>query len=177
MLSGVISWLISIVGIVLIGILVDIILPEGSMQKYIKSIFSIFVVFVMMYPIINMDISKIDFNKFIYNDSSITLNDRYLDSFNKSYKKSLEELTEKQLETKGFMNVDVEILYIMLKNKFEIQKVILNAQNLVINNEAVHIDKYKEMKNIVIRLLYIEENKVVINEWRKEKFKTYGELI
>ena len=164
MLSGVISWLISIVGIVLIGVLVDIILPEGSMQKYIKSVFSIFVVFVMIYPIINMDISKIDFNKFIYNDSSITLNDRYLDSFNKSYKKSLEELTEKQLETKGFMNVDVEILYIMLKNKFEIQKVILNAQNLVINNEAVHIDKYKEMKNIVIRFLYIEENKVVINE-------------
>ena len=65
----------------------------------------------------------------------------------------------------------------MLKNKFEIQKVILNAQNLVINNEAVHIDKYKEMKNVVIRFLYIEENKVVINEWRKEKFKTYGELI
>lgn len=164
MLSGVISWLISIVGIVLIGVLVDIILPEGSMQKYIKSVFSIFVVFVMIYPIINIDINKIDFNKFIYNDSSITLNDRYLDNFHKSYKKSLEELTEKQLETKGFLNVDVEISYIMLNNKFEIQKVILNAQNLVINNEVVHIDKYKEMKNVVMEFLYIEGNKVVINE-------------
>lgn len=164
MLSGVISWLISIVGIVLIGVLVDIILPEGSMQKYIKSVFSIFVVFVMIYPIINMDIDKIDFNKFIYNDSSITLNDQYLDNFNKSYKKSLEELTERQLETKGFLNVDVEISYIMLNNKFEIQKVTLNAQNLVINNEGVHIDKYKEMKNVVTMFLYIEENKVVINE-------------
>ena len=33
------SWILSIVGIVLLGVLIDLILPNGEIQKYIKSIF------------------------------------------------------------------------------------------------------------------------------------------
>lgn len=175
MASGIISWLLSIVGITLIGALVDIILPEGSTQKYIKCIFSIFVVFVMIYPVVNINIDKIDFNKFIYNNSSIELNQEYINNYHKSYKKSLEKLTENQLDSKGYKNTIVEIYYNMSSNNFEIEKVEINAKNLVINNETVHIDKYKEIKKIVSQFLYLDENKVVINEWRKEKFKTNGQ--
>lgn len=164
MLNSVISWLMSVVGITLIGVLVDLILPNGTMQKYIKSIFSIFVVFVMVYPIINIDINKLDFNKFLYNETSVELNDKYIENFHKEYKESLEKLTENCLQNKGYENLNVEIFYKMSSKDFEIEKVVVDAKNLVINSSSVHIDKYKEIKKIVVSFLYVEEDKVVINE-------------
>jgi len=164
MASGVINWLLSIVGIVLIGVLVDIILPSGQMQKYIKTVFSVFIVFVMIYPILNIDLNKIDYKEFLYNSTSVELNENYLKNYNEEYKSTLEKLTESQLNGNGFSGVNVEILINLEKTNFEIKKVILNAKNLVINSNAVHIDKYKEMKTLVVNFLYIDEDKVVINE-------------
>lgn len=163
MASGIINWILSIVGIVLISVLVEIILPSGEMQKYIKSVFAIFIVFVMIYPIVNIDIDKIDFNKFIYNETSTILNENYLKNYNEEYKNSLQNIVEKQLENNGFLNVNVEILYNMSANDFEIEKVKLNAKNLVINTNSVHIDKYKEMREVVVNLLSVESEKVVID--------------
>jgi len=158
------SWIISIVGIVILGVLIDLILPEGQMQKYIKSIFSVIVVLTMVSPVLNIDLNKIEFNKFIYNESSIELNDKYLKNYNEDYKKTLERLLENSLEDKGYKNVSVEISYNLSNNYFEIQKVVLNIKNLVINTNQVHIDKYKEMRAIAVNLLNVKEGVVVIYE-------------
>lgn len=158
------SWLLSIVGIVVIGVLTDIILPEGEMQKYIKAIFSVFIVFVMISPILNIDLNKIDFNKFVYNQTSVEINDEYLKNYNNSYKESLEKLCEGQLKSQGFLNVKVEISLNLSINKFEIEKVDVNLKKLVINTNDVHIDKYREIKSIIISVLGIKEDKVVISE-------------
>ena len=163
-MSVIISWLLSVVGIVVIGVLVDLILPEGEMQKYIKAIFSVFVVFVMISPILKIDINNIDFNKFVYNENSVSVNEDYLKNYNNAYKNSLEKICESQLKTQGYENVDVEILLNLSTTKFEISKVNLNLKNLVINSNGVHIDKYKEIKSIVTSVLGIDENKVVIDE-------------
>lgn len=169
MASGIINWILSIVGVVLIGVLVDIILPSGQIQKYIKSVFSIFVVFVMIYPVTNIDINNLDFNKFLYNQTSVELNENYIKNYNNEYKKSLENLITTQLENKGFKGVDVEISYNLSSLKFEIEKVQLNTKNLVINTNSPHINKYNEMKDIVVSVLSIDEKKVVINEWWKKE--------
>ncbi len=162
------GWILSIIGIVLIGVIVDLILPDGEMQKYIKSIFLVFVVFVMINPILNFNIDKIDFNKFIYNSSSVEINENFLINYNKEYKKSLEKVCEASLENKGFKNVIVTIYLNMSTTKFEIKQVELNLKNLVINENSVHIDKYKEIKSIILSLLDIEENRVVF-KWVKKK--------
>lgn len=160
------SWILSVVGIVIIGVLVDLILPEGEMQKYIKAVFSIFVVFVLISPVLKIDITQIDFNKFIYNDNSVNINEEYLKNYNNQYKLSLENTCETTLKSNGYANVDVEILINLSTTKFEIEKVYLNLKNLVINSNSVHIDKYKEIKSIIISILGVDENMVVINEWR-----------
>ncbi len=165
-MGAVYSWLLSVVGIVLIGVLVDLILPEGEMQKYIKAIFSIIVVFVMINPIIKIDLSKVDLNQFVYNDKSVSVNENYLKNYNKAYKQSLEKSCEVRLEYSGFLNVDVEISLNLSTTKFEIEKVYANLKNLVINNNGVHIDKYQEIKSIIISCLGVEESKVVISEWK-----------
>lgn len=158
------SWIISIVGIVILGVLVDLILPEGQMQKYIKSIFSIIVVLTMVSPLLQIDIDKIDFDRFIYNETSVELNDNYLKNYNEDYKIALENLLIENLKEKGFSGVIVAISYNLSNTNFEIEKVELNIKNLVINTNQVHIDKYKEMRAIVVNMLNIKENIVVIYE-------------
>lgn len=164
MLSGISSWILSIVGIVIIGVLVDLILPDGEMQKYIKAVFSIIVVVIMVSPILQIDIDKIDFNKFIYNETSVELNQEYINNYNDKYRQNLEELLENALQINGFSNIDAKLYTNMSNKTFEVEKVELNIKNLVINANTVHIDKYKEMKAIVVSVLNVNEKKVVFNE-------------
>lgn len=158
------GWLLSVVGIVIISVLVDLILPEGEMQKYIKAIFSVFVVFVMISPVLKININDIDFNKFIYNQSSVEINEDYIKNYNNSYKENLEKVCVEQLNSKGFLGVKVEISLNMSTKRFQIEKVNVNLKNLVINNNGLHIDKYQEIKSIIISVLGIESEKVVMSE-------------
>lgn len=158
------SWLLSIIGIVVIGVLINLILPEGEIQKYIKAIFSVFVVFIMIYPILNIDISKINYDEFFYNQTSVTVDEKYLENYKEKYRESLQNQCETVLNNNGYQNVRVEIYLNLSSEKFEIEKVYVNLKNLVINENSVHIDKYKEIKSIIVSLLDVEEGKVIMNE-------------
>jgi len=167
MSSVISSWIISIIGIVVLGVLIDLVLPDGQMQKYIKSVFSIIIVLTMVSPLLNININEIDFNKFIYNEASVELNENYLKNYNEDYKIALENLVIDALKEDGFSGVVVEISYNLSNNKFEIEKVELDIKKLVINTNQVHIDKYKEMRAIVVKMLNIKEGMVVFYEWRE----------
>lgn len=158
------SWLLSVIGIVVIGVLINLILPEGEIQKYIKAIFSVFVVFIMIYPILNIDISKINYDEFFYNQTSVTVDEKYLENYKEKYRESLQNQCETVLNNNGYQNVRVEIYLNLSSEKFEIEKVYVNLKNLVINENSVHIDKYKEIKSIIVSLLDVEEGKVIMNE-------------
>lgn len=45
------AWIISIVGVICLGILLEIVLPEGQTGKYVKGAFSLLVVFVVAAPL------------------------------------------------------------------------------------------------------------------------------
>lgn len=162
------SWLLSVIGIVVIGVLINLILPEGEIQKYIKAIFSVFVVFIMIYPILNIDISKINYDEFFYNQTSVTVDEKYLENYKEKYRESLQNQCETVLNNNGYQNVRVEIYLNLSSEKFEIEKVYVNLKNLVINGNSVHIDKYKEIKSIIVSLLDVEEGKVIMNEWEQK---------
>ena len=45
------GWIVSIVCVVILGILLEIVLPKGKMAKYIKGTFSLLVIFVIVSPL------------------------------------------------------------------------------------------------------------------------------
>lgn len=169
MSSIVTGWILSVLGVSVLGVLVDIILPEGTMQKYIKSVFSILVVFTLIVPLLNINIENINFDNLIYNDTSIKLNQNYINSFNSQYKQMLEKNCEQILALSGFSGVCVEIDINLKDNKFEVEKVKLNLKKLVINTNEAHINKYTEMRECVANYLDILKEKVVFDEWEKRK--------
>lgn len=158
------AWLLSLIGIAFLGVLVDLVLPSGQMNKYIKGMFGIFTVFVIISPLPKLLNIDIDFNSLIYNQSATEIDCDFLEATNQKIKKQLEISVEKNLENKGFLKVDVEILANLEDMKFTIKKVIVNLQNMVINGNLPHINKYTEIKAGVLEILNIEEGQVVFNE-------------
>lgn len=54
MLEGIAQWIMGICGVAVLGVLLDVILPEGKMQKYIRSIFALAMTLVILTPLPNL---------------------------------------------------------------------------------------------------------------------------
>ena len=61
------GYILSVLGIIIAGVLIDVIIPNGTICKYVKSIYSIFVVAVLINPIFNLVSKTKDFT-FKYDD-------------------------------------------------------------------------------------------------------------
>ena len=53
-MNGISSWIMAIVGVSVLGVLVDLVMPNGQTKKYIKGIFAFIVVLVIISPLPNL---------------------------------------------------------------------------------------------------------------------------
>lgn len=160
-------YVLSIVGIVFLGVLVDIIMPEGDMNKFIKGLFSIIALFVIVSPVQKIFNKDFDVDEIIYDKTAVQMDEDYLEATTKQMKNELEITLCVKLKDAGFDNVKVEISCDMSNNVFQIKKVILDISKMVINTNIPHINKYTEIKQVVTNYLNVEESDVIINEWKK----------
>lgn len=149
------NYLLNILGIVIMGVLIEIITPNGRMSKYIKSIFSIFVVFVLISPLAtistNVNISKyFDIITYQLDNNLLTdINDRKIDA--------IETDIENTLADEQITDVNVDINYELTNNEIIIQNVQIDLKNAILNRQFGHINKYAFINEIVLRYVDIEE--------------------
>ena len=74
-LSG---YILSIVGIILVGVIVDLMLVDGQVKKYIQSIYVLFVIFTIVAPLPSF-IDNIKHGDFSIETSSIEVDKKYLE--------------------------------------------------------------------------------------------------
>ena len=82
MLSDISSWIMSIAGIICISVIIELVLPDGQMNKYIKGIFSFIVILVIIMPIPKLIGSNLDFSNIFDYDSNINVDEDYLYQLN-----------------------------------------------------------------------------------------------
>ena len=162
------SYILSIVGIVFLGVLVDVIMPDGEMNKYVKGVFSIIALCVILSPIPKFFNNDFDVGNLFYDSTAISVDADFLDATNKQIKEQYENTLEVKFKDAGFDNVKVEILYDVSNYNFSVKKVMIDISNIVINTNIPHINKYTELVDITKKYLNVEESDIVINEWRKE---------
>ena len=90
MLSSLSAWVLSIAGIIVLCVLVELIMPSGQMNKYIKGILSFMVIFVIVMPIPKLLNLKIDFNDFL-NYGNVEVDKDYIYQLNLNKMMSLKE--------------------------------------------------------------------------------------
>lgn len=158
------NYILSIVGVVFLGVLVDVIMPDGEMNKYVKGVFAIIAMCVIISPVPSLLKKDFDLSQLFYDESATKVDMDFLEATNKQIKNQLEITLKTKLKDAGFDEVEVEILYDMSNYNFAIKKVVLDISKMVINQNIPHINKYTEITDIAKKYLNVEESDIVINE-------------
>ena len=81
MIENLSNWILSIAGIVCLSVIVELILPEGQMNKYIKGVFSFIIVLVIIMPIPNLLKKEYNFSE-ILDENVFEVDEDYLYQIN-----------------------------------------------------------------------------------------------
>jgi len=122
------AWLISIVGIVSLGVLIEIVLPEGEQSKYIRGIFSIIVIFVIVSPLPKM--LKGDYIKDLpSNGAQIEIDEDYFESAKDKLQQSIRQGLSERLLQSGYKDIKFELQFDE-DYSYGVRKVIVDAQSI-----------------------------------------------
>ena len=158
-MSVVSSWVLSLVGVVIITAIVEIILPESNIGKYVKGILALFTIFIMVSPVTSVNIAD------LFNDEEYEalIDDDFLTGVNVErvnfYKTQIIEKLNKNGIDKVVINIDWETNNGVLK----INNIFVNLCDMVINNNDKNIDIYNNIKNIIISVVDVKVEDIVFD--------------
>ena len=178
------SWAQGIILAVIIATIIEIILPEGKNKKYVKTVIGVYILFTIIYPLINK-FTKTNINTLIENttkqmstyqeNNSLKIDtDKYIES---TYKKKIEEDIRKRANEKNLnitsLNVDIETedenRYGMLNSL--VMKVEKNETSKK-NNDVNQIKEINISKNVQNNEI-IENKDKTVTEKEVNEFKEY----
>ena len=160
------GYILSILGIVIAGVVIDIIIPSGTLNKYIKAIYSIFVVAVLISPLVKV-MSNIEDFKITYIENKIDI-----DLLNYIYKmraKSVEENIENYLKNEGLNKIDIILEFSIENEQLKYISCSANLNNLVISADKQHINKYELIKKVIRENTDLTDERIFINGWKTKK--------
>lgn len=155
------GYILTILGIVLAGILIDIIVPTGKINKYIKSIFAIFVVAVILMPIVKF-IAKSDEITINYTDYEIEQNlmDYIFSSRVTAYENEIIEV----LENNGLSNIDIKINYSINSNELSLNSCEVNLKNMTSSNIEMHNNRYEFIAETIKEITNLTDEVIIFYE-------------
>jgi len=157
------GYLLSLLGVILLGVLVDIILPSGSTSKYISGIFAIVVMFVMISPVLNWIKKGTNLSDY-FTTVDIQLNDKLLYNINNAKFNAIETEIEQELDINGYKNVDIDIQFDVVAGNVAITQVLADLNNLIINQNLVNINRYVYIRQLVMSYVAVTEEVIVFCE-------------
>lgn len=151
------EWILSIVGIVFIGVLIEIIMPDGKLNSFIKHIFGLFVLFVVVCPV--ADFCNKTENSF---NEDIVLDSNYLYNVNLNKVEEIERTIIETFESKGINFVSVIVNANVFSDEFKIDSIYVDVAN-------AKYDLDKDDLYVVIRSTLVEMVDIL-----EENIKIYG---
>ena len=172
------SWAQGIILAVIIATIIEIILPEGKNKKYVKTVIGIYILFTIIYPLINK-LTKTNINTLIENttkqmstyqeNNSLKIDtDKYIES---TYKKKIEEDIRKRANEK---NLNITSLNVYIETEDENRYGMLNS--LVIKVEKNETSKKNNNVNQIKEVNIskdVQSNEIIEN---KDKTVTEKEI-
>lgn len=163
MLCELSNWILSIAGIICVSVIVELILPDGQMNRYIKGIFSFIIILVVIMPIPKLLNRDLDFSN-IFDNSGYEIDSDYLYQVNLDKMNSMKNQIEKQIEKRGYLNVVVSINCDIFDNSMQYKSIFVDLSDLVISGQAEHnnISKIKkDISSIIMAIIDIDEEAIL----------------
>lgn len=146
------SWILNIVGIVFIGVMIEIILPDGKSNTFIKHIFNIFMLFVIVAPI-----TKIVNNGLSYINNTVEIDNQYIYQINLEKINCLEEDIKNELEKIDVNNASVIVNANIFSESFCVESIYLD-----VSNSDIYNTKYKSIIDLILKLTNVDEKDIVV---------------
>lgn len=157
------SWVLTIVGMVVLSVIGDIILPQGKIAKTVKGVFAFITVLVIASPL--PELFNGSFEVFSYlTDETHAFDEQISQTI---YQMRVEQ-TRSQIETtlvyRGVSNPEITIISENIDTFLEIEKIIINLDNAVIKEVDGNIIKTETIRQVVAESVGVAEEKVVVYE-------------
>ena len=144
------GWVLSVTAVICLTVLLDIIMPDGQMKKYVKGIVSIIVIFVIITPLASIAVGEFGLTK-----GNITIDSDMLDNL----ESTSDRYRETQLE--AMLSDDDITADVKIENDNGKKKVEVIIQNQVLSENEMNILKQK-VKDTVTDFLGIDSDSVSV---------------
>lgn len=173
MINFINSWAQGIILAVIIATIIEIILPEGKNKKYVKTVIGIYILFTIIYPLINK-FSKVNINSLLENTtkqmSTYQENNTLKIDTNKYIEDTYRTKVEEDLKNKANdKNLNIISLKIDIETEDEKRYGMLNS--LVIKVEKENVKKTEDTIN-QIKEVNVSKNAQEKNETEQTKENT-----
>lgn len=158
-MSNISSWVLSICGIVCVGVIVDVILPNKKNTSIVKTVVALSTILMIIKPIVKIDLNKINFDNIT---SQIKVDNKFVDVRNTEKLKALSGAIEMELNKNGYKNVLIS--FSIDNEKLLIKSVFVDLSKLVLSGENLNINKYTNIVAIVQQFVNINQGQVIFNE-------------
>ncbi len=156
------GWILSIAGISILSVLIDLFLPNGETNSHIKTVFNYVIIFVIIAPLPALIKSDFDTSS-LFTETEIVLQEDYIYQLNRDKLTMLETGIEKTLDSRGLENVDVSISADIFTTVMQIETIYVDFSNLVIRTEAEHIDIENEAVDVITSFIEIKKENIVFS--------------
>ena len=163
-MSAISTWVLSIVGIIILSILVDLILPSGKTSSFIKNIFGYLIIVVILSPVFTFFTSKEFSVNDLFDKENVQIQDGFVASVNRQFLDNAEKAIEKACEEEGFRFVEVGIEADIFENQLIINQISVNLKFVVIDDKAKNKNIKTSILDIVQGNIKIEKEIVVFYE-------------
>ncbi len=153
MVSFISSWAQQIIFAVIIGTILQMLLPEGKNKKYIKIIIGVYVLFAVISPVVGKDIN-IDLNEFdlSLDNTNTSLDETNNKNINDIFVTNLVQDIKSKLSNKGYGCENVEL---QTNENYEVEKI--NITGIYEVDEDEEKDEEKNNNNVKINSININE--------------------
>ena len=187
MISFISSWAQQIIFAVIIGVIIQMLLPEGKSKKYIKIVIGVYVLFSVISPVVGKNIDMDFGNYSLEIETNTVLSENNTEnSINEIYKTNLKKEIISKLKKKGYgcESVEIEVVEnyeiekITIKGIYEFkekekesedEKTVSKVNEVIINNVQIG-EKDNSIKDQVVKGIPKSEEK----ELKKYLNETYA---
>ncbi len=163
MIGDISTWIMSIAGIICLSVIVELMLPDGQMNRYIKGIFSFVIILVIIMPIPNLIGKEINFSN-IFDYDNVAVDEDYIYQLNLDKINIVRDEIENDIQLHGYENVKIYIDCDIFDNAMKFESITVDITNLVISENAEHknIAKIKDdITDIIQSHLQIDRGSIL----------------
>ncbi len=167
MLTTLSGWILSIAGVICISVIVELVMPDGQMNSYIKKILSFIIVLVIILPLPKLLKTEIDLNNIFDYSENIEVDKDYLYKLNLNKINIAKDDIETKIKSHGYNNVFVYVNADIFQNNMRFKSITVDLSGLVISGNSEHNDITKikkDISKIITEYVTIDEEAIIYDE-------------